>query len=201
MKLQALFTLLAAAKVGAHVTANPNSAIEGTYFVTVFRIPHGCGNSSTTKVIINYDEELVKDGIAFTPQNVAGWKAASLQSSGAPADSSLNSEHGSGATSSGVAYTDGELPHDMYSDFGLSLKMPMLSGFNPSRNGTLYFAVLQQCKNGEWQNWTSPDSKSFPPPQIKILASNSTKSGSSGAQTHFPAFSLVLAAFAFVSYY
>lgn len=196
MKIQALLSLLTAAKVGAHVTANPSSATEGTYFVTVFRIPHGCGNASTTQVIINYDEELIKANAAFTPQMVAGWKASTLQSSGAPADSSLNDEHGSGATSTGVVYSGGEIPHDMYGDFGLSLKMPLLSGFNASRNGTLFFSVLQQCKDGVWQNWTSPDSKSFPPPQIKIIA---TKAGSSDAQSQLPTLTLLLAAFAFVS--
>ncbi|KAI0219288.1 hypothetical protein L0F63_001156 [Massospora cicadina] len=198
MELLQLF-IIAIANVGAHVTANPNSATEGTYFVTTFRIPHGCGNASTTKVIINYDEELVKASTSFTPQMVAGWKATPIEPSEAPAGLDQNSEVGSGATSTGVVYTNGELPHNQYADFGLSLKVPMLNGFNPERNGTLYFPVLQQCKDGQWQNWTTPGDKAHPPPQIKIIAAN-TKSSSSLGQDQFPILTLLMA-FILVIYY
>jgi periplasmic copper chaperone A len=127
--------LLSAAPALAHVSASPDEAPAAGYTFHMFRVPHGCDGSPTTKMAIS-----IPDGVASVkPLEVAGWRIDMAMGPITPYDN-----HGE-TISEGVkevSWTGGPLPDDRVQQFGLSMKMPDKAG------ETVYFPVVQTCQKG-----------------------------------------------------
>jgi periplasmic copper chaperone A len=136
------FILAATCAIGgasawAHVTATPNEAPAGTYFRTAFTVPHGCNGSPTVAVRIK-----IPDGVmSVKPQMKPGWEVTITNRK---LDKSIDAGHGKTVTETvdEVAWRGGPLPDSLYDTFGLMMKLPNAPG------RTLYFPVIQECKDG-----------------------------------------------------
>lgn len=58
-----------AAAASAHVTVTPDTTEAGSYALLTFGVPHGCGDSPTTKVSVQVPEQVV----TVTPTVNPGW--------------------------------------------------------------------------------------------------------------------------------
>jgi uncharacterized protein YcnI len=134
LSLLALCT--AAAPAFAHVTASPDQAKAGGYFITNFSVPHGCAGAATVAVRIKIPEG-VED---VKPQMKPGWTIAiSKRNLAAP----KRDEHGNTVTATvdEVDWRGGPLPDANYDTFGLVMKLP-------DKPGTIYFPTVQECETG-----------------------------------------------------
>jgi uncharacterized protein YcnI len=161
----------------AHVTANPSIAAPGSYFVTAFRVPHGCNGSPTINVTITIPNTIS----SVTPQVVPGWN---ISFGYVPSLAPIPQEDGSfvNTTIGSVSYTGNTLPANMYTDFGISFKMPLTA----DNNNTLYFPTYQTCVNGSNLWIGTPNSNGTaqtanPAPKIQLTNSTSSSSGTKGS--------------------
>jgi uncharacterized protein YcnI len=121
----------------AHVTASPNEAAAGSYFQSAFTVPHGCSGSPTIAVRIK-----IPDGVtSVKPQMKPGWQ---IEIKNRKLDTPIDAGHGRmiSETVDEVAWRGGSLPDIYYDTFGLVMKLPDDAG------KTLYFPVVQECKEG-----------------------------------------------------
>jgi periplasmic copper chaperone A len=121
----------------AHVTASPDEAVAGSYFITNFTVPHGCAGAATVALRIK-----IPAGVSdVKPQMKPGWQAATvMRKLEAPA----TDEHGNIVAEAvdEVAWRGGPLPNALYDSFGLLMKLPATKG------ATLYFPTVQECEKG-----------------------------------------------------
>ncbi|KAF9407301.1 hypothetical protein BGZ94_002757 [Podila epigama] len=164
-------TLLVATSVQAHVTANPSVGTANAYFQTNFRVPHGCDGNATDRVIV----EIPKGVTAVKPKATVPWTTTINM---VPLDPPVVTPTGTVNTTVGsITWAGGNLPDNMYEDFGLQFKLP-------ATTGPLYWMINQHCVNGEWNNWTGiPDAagktSGFPAAVIQI--NNATAGAGHGA--------------------
>lgn len=126
----------------AHITAQPNEAVAGSYFETSLKVPHGCDGSSTVAIQVT----IPTDVLSVKPQMKPGWQV-DLQTR--VIDPPLKGEHGAviAKAVSAVEWRGGPLPDSLYDSFGLVMKLPDTPG------KTLWFPVVQTCENGR-REWT-----------------------------------------------
>jgi len=74
----AALTLALAVPASAHVTVNPNTAVQGGYAKLTFRVPNESDTASTTKVEVNLPAETPFASVSLKP--VAGWTMAPVKS-------------------------------------------------------------------------------------------------------------------------
>jgi len=65
------FTLALAVPASAHVTVNPNTAVQGGYTKVTFRVPNESDDTNTVKVEVNLPTETPFASVSLKP--VAGW--------------------------------------------------------------------------------------------------------------------------------
>jgi len=126
-----------ASPVLAHVTAQPESAVAGSYFTLTFTVPHGCDGSSTKSLRIKIPEGVT----SVKPQMKAGWNVTIKTRK---LDPPIKGERGQTITETvdEVDWRGGPLPNNLYDTFGLAMKLPDTSG------QTLYFPAVQECEQG-----------------------------------------------------
>jgi uncharacterized protein YcnI len=71
-------TLALAVPASAHVTVNPNTAVQGGYAKVTFRVPNETDSANTTKVEINLPVDTPFASVSLKP--VAGWTMAPVRS-------------------------------------------------------------------------------------------------------------------------
>jgi len=74
----AVLTLALAVPASAHVTVNPNTAVQGGYAKVTFRVPNESDTDSTTKVEVNLPADAPFASVSLKP--VAGWTMVSVTS-------------------------------------------------------------------------------------------------------------------------
>lgn len=136
-----LATLLLPVASLAHVTIDPKSAPAGEYAKLVFRVPHGCEGSPTTKISIRIPGGVV----SVKPQVHPGWKIVTKTGKYATPVTLHGKEITEGLVE--VSWIGGPLPDAYMDEFGLSVKLPDRGGER------LYFPTVQTCKKGE-SAWT-----------------------------------------------
>jgi periplasmic copper chaperone A len=126
-----------AGAAAAHVTASPDQAKAGSYFITSFTVPHGCAGASTVAVRIKLPDD-VQD---VKPQMKPGWTVEVVRRKLAQA---VRDSHGNTITEAvdEVDWRGGPLPDSLYDSFGLLMKLPDRAG------ATLYFPTVQECQSG-----------------------------------------------------
>ncbi len=153
--------LALAAPAGAHVTLETPSAAIGSTYKAVLRVPHGCKGSDTTRIRVR-----IPDGaVAAKPQPKPGWTLDVVQGDYARPEKL----HGATITS-GVREISwsGDLPDAYYDEF--VFRVSLSSSLKPG--GTLYFPVVQECKQGvdRWIDTSGKEDAESPAPGIKLLA-------------------------------
>lgn len=152
----------------AHMTATPNEAAAGTYFQTGFTVPHGCSGSPTVAVRIKIPEGVM----SVKPQKKPGWE---ITITNRKLDKAIDAGHGRMITETvdEIAWRGGPLPDSFYDTFGLMMKLPDAPG------RTLYFPVVQECKEGVHRWITVPaagekwNDLKEPAPFVKLRATAS----------------------------
>ena len=74
----ASLTLALAVPAAAHVTVNPNTAVQGGYAKVTFRVPNESDTANTTKVEVNLPADAPFASVSLKP--VAGWTMAPVRS-------------------------------------------------------------------------------------------------------------------------
>jgi uncharacterized protein YcnI len=124
----------------AHVTLDPKAEAPGSYAKLVFRVPHGCDGSPTTKITVRIPEGVV----SVKPQVHPGWKIAIRTGKYAKPVTLHGKEVTEGVVE--VSWSGGPLDDAYMDEFGMSVKLP------DSLGARLVFPTIQTCKKGqsEW---------------------------------------------------
>jgi len=138
----AAFCMACSLPAAAHVTLEQAEAPVGAPYKAVFRVPHGCDQSSTVRLTVRIPEGV----IAVKPMVKPGWQIATMRG---PYAKTYSFYHGAtfseGVTT--VTWSGGNLPDAFYDEFVLSV---FIAGdLSPGR--MLYFPVVQTCERGEHQ--------------------------------------------------
>ncbi|QJW34953.1 YcnI family protein [Cellulosimicrobium protaetiae] len=167
--------VVGAGAASAHVTVKPDTTEAGAYALLTFGVPHGCGESSTTKVSIQMPEQIV----AVTPSVNPGWDVEKVMEDLAePVDDGHGGEYTERVAE--VVYTAKTPLPDGYRDaFVLSLKLPEAEG------ETLVFPTVQACEEGE-SAWVQvpaegedADALELPAPMFELTAAEGDGHGTS----------------------
>jgi uncharacterized protein YcnI len=122
----------------AHVTLEQRQASADSYYKAQLRVTHGCKGSPTVRVRVR-----LPDGVSgVRPQPKAGWK---LEIKRVKLARPLDDGHGGQITETvgEVEWSGGTLPDEQFDEFALIMRLPDRPGI------TLYFPVVQECKQGE----------------------------------------------------
>ncbi|MET3720604.1 MULTISPECIES: YcnI family protein [unclassified Arthrobacter] len=160
----AALLLTAAAGASAHVGVTPDKTAANSYALLTFGIPHGCEESSTTKVAITLPAELNDAQPTVNPNWTVEKVTEQLAEPKKLADGSSITKR-----TSQIVYTARTLlAHELRDALVLSVKLPDAAG------STLYFPTLQSCETG-LTNWSEiatdgqdPHSLKAPAPSITI---------------------------------
>ena len=153
----AVLTLALAVPASAHVTVNPNTAVQGGYAKVTFRVPNESDTANTTKVEVNLPADAPFASVSLKP--VAGWTMAPVRSKLAkPIEA-----HGTQITEavSKITWTatgDGLLPGE-FDLFTIS------AGPLPTKPNKLTFKAVQTYSNGEVVSWIQQTVKGAPEPE------------------------------------
>ncbi|MER1967598.1 YcnI family protein [Castellaniella sp. GW247-6E4] len=153
--------LALAAPAGAHITFETSSAVIGSSYKAVLRVPHGCQGSDTTRIRIR-----MPDGaVAVKPQPKPGWTLDLVQGDYAKPETLHDATITSGVRE--IAWS-GDLPDAYYDEF--VFRVSLSSSLKPG--DTLYFPVVQECKQGtdRWIDTSGKDGVDGPAPGVKLLA-------------------------------
>ncbi|MEV7963359.1 YcnI family copper-binding membrane protein [Oerskovia paurometabola] len=134
-----LLLALGASGASAHVSVNPDTTTAGSYALLTFGVPHGCGESATTKVSIQIPEPIT----SVTPTVNPGWDVEKVMVTLA---TPIDDGHGGQLTErvGEIVYTARTPLPDGYRDaLVLSTKLPDTVG------ETLVFPTVQTCQEGE----------------------------------------------------
>lgn len=135
--------LLGSGIANAHVTVTPSTAEAGAYSVLTFSVPHGCGDSPTTRIAINMPDTIA----AATPTVNPGWE---LEKVTVPLDGAATDSHGNTLSErvDQILYTARTpLPADVRDVFEIQLQIP-----EDAAGSALTFPVVQSCESGE-ESW------------------------------------------------
>lgn len=179
----AALILAGAGAASAHVGVTPDKTSANSYALLTFAIPHGCEESSTTKVAITLPAELNDAQPTVNPN----WTVEKVTEQLAepkklPDGSSITKR------TSQIVYTAKQpLPHELRDTLVLSVKLPDAPGT------TLNFPTLQTCETGQ-TDWSEipkdgqdPHSLEAPAPSITITdaaAADSHAAAAAGSAAH-----------------
>jgi copper(I)-binding protein/uncharacterized protein YcnI len=161
--LAILLPVLAAGSASAHVTLADPKAAPGAYYVSFFRVGHGCAGSATTALRIEVPDRVP----VIRPQPKAGW---TIEIERAPLNPPVKGEGGKMLTErvKAITWRGGPLPDEDWDQFGVSAKLP-------DTLGKLYFPAVQTCEVGE-ARWVEvpaadkPGRLQHPAPAVEIAA-------------------------------
>lgn len=163
----AALTLALAVPAAAHVTVNPNTAVQGGYTKVTFRVPNESDTASTTKVEVNLPPDAPFASVSLKP--VAGWTmtaekgklAQPIQAHGSPITEAVNKI-------TWTATGDAAIKPGQFQEFDVSLgPLPKVD--------QVVFKALQTYSDGTIVRWidepttdgTEPDK---PAPVLKLTA-------------------------------
>lgn len=163
----AALTLALAVPAAAHVTVNPNTAVQGGYAKVTFRVPNESDTASTTKVEVNLPADAPFASVSLKP--VAGWTmtaekgklAQPIQAHGSPITEAVNKI-------TWTATGDAAIKPGQFQEFDVSLgPLPKVD--------QVVFKALQTYSDGTIVRWidepttdgTEPDK---PAPVLKLTA-------------------------------
>ena len=176
-------TLVLAGPASAHVTVNPNTAVQGGYAKVTFRVPNESDTASTTKVEINLPAETPFASVSLKP--VAGWTMAPVKSKLAkPIEA-----HGAQITEAVTKITwtatgDAAIRPGQFQEFDVSLgPLPEVP--------QVVFKALQTYSDGTVVRWideptTDGTEPEKPAPVLKLTAAAATDAPAAATSTGTP---------------
>ncbi len=179
----AALTLALAGPASAHVTVNPNTAVQGGYAKVTFRVPNESDTESTTKVEVNLPVDSPFASVSLKP--VAGWTAVTVKSKLAkPIEA-----HGAPITEAITKITwtatgDATIKAGQFQEFDVSLgPLPAVP--------QIVFKALQTYSDGTVVRWidepttdgTEPES---PAPVLKLTAAAATDAPAAAGSSAAP---------------
>lgn len=132
-----------ASGASAHVTANPDSAVQGSYAKVSFRVPNEEPKADTTKVVVELPADHPVVSVSVRP--VPGWSVSVTESKLAKpvqAEGSMVTK-----AVSRITWTGGRITPGQFQEFDVSL------GPLPSDTDRLVFKATQTYSSGEVVNW------------------------------------------------
>ncbi|HVL63950.1 MAG TPA: YcnI family protein [Actinomycetota bacterium] len=152
----ALVALVTAVPAWAHVTVQPNEAPAGSFFRFVVRVPNERDNASTTKVEVQFPDNLVF--VSF--QDKQGWER-SVQMRQLDEPIEVFGEEMDEVVGS-VTWSGGEIgPHE-FEEFGFSARVP-------EGEDVLEFPALQTYDSGEVVRWIGPADSEEPAARVSVV--------------------------------
>jgi uncharacterized protein YcnI len=115
---------LAAQTADAHVTLETTQAPTDSYYKATLRVPHGCNGTPTVALRVRIPEGVT----SVKPQPKQAWKLETVRAK----DKEISE----------VAWSGGALADEHFDEFMMMVKLPDRPG------ATLYFPVVQECKQG-----------------------------------------------------
>jgi uncharacterized protein YcnI len=150
----------------AHVGVTPDKTAANSYSLLTFGIPHGCEDSSTTKVTITLPAELDDAQPTVNPN----WTAEKVTEQLAEPKKIADGASITKRTSQIVYTAKAPLDPSLRDALVLSVKLPDTAG------KTLYFPTLQNCEVGQ-TDWAElpaegqdPHSLKAPAPSVTVTA-------------------------------
>src|SRR5882724_7547071 len=159
---------LAVSPAFAHVSLETKQATVGSSYKAVFKVPHGCAGSATTKIRVQIPEGV----ISVKPMPKPGWTLETVKGKYAAEYDYFGSKQSEGVKE--VAWSGGKLADDNYDEFVVTTYLT--GGLKP--DSTLYFPVVQECEQGvsrwidipkEGADTHGHDSKT-PAPGVKLIS-------------------------------
>jgi periplasmic copper chaperone A len=172
----ALFTLAGVAS--AHVTANPDTAQQGSYTKVSFRVPNERDNASTTQLEVDLPTD--HPIASVETREVPGW-TSTVQKTKLAKPITTGDGQVTEAVSK-ITWTGGKIPPGMFEDFDVSM------GPLPTDTNELVFKALQTYDNGEVVRWidTAPPGApepDHPAPVLKLTPANATPASAAAVTT------------------
>jgi uncharacterized protein YcnI len=158
--LTALAALIVIPAASAHVTMNPGEWEEGGFARFALRVPNESDTASTTKIVVQFPENVIS--ARFEP--VPGWKRTIKM---AQLDEPIESEEGPITERlDTVTWEGGEIKPGEFMEFGVSLRVP-----EDAAGQTLWFPAIQTYSDGEEAEWIEQDPEAEEPaPSVAVLA-------------------------------
>lgn len=160
----AALLLSVAVGAAAHVGVTPDKTSANSYALLSFAIPHGCEDSSTTKVAITLPTELNDAQPTVNPN----WTVEKVSEQLAEPKKLPDGSSITKRTSQIVYTAKAPLAHELRDVLVLSVKLPDTPG------STLYFPTLQSCEIGQtdWseiaQEGQDPHALEAPAPSVTV---------------------------------
>jgi uncharacterized protein YcnI len=161
--------LALAAPAAAHVTANPDTAEQGSFTKVSFRVPNEQPKGDTTQVEIDLplDHPLPSVSVRPTP----GW-TVSVTKSKLPKPVKTNDLEITEAVSK-IVWTKGTIKPEQFEEFDVSM------GPLPTDTDTLAFKAIQTYSDGKVVNWDQPQPAGAEEPEHPAPTLHLTKAGAS----------------------
>jgi uncharacterized protein YcnI/predicted anti-sigma-YlaC factor YlaD len=153
----------------AHVTAQPNTAAQGSYSKIAFRVPNEEDSASTTKLEVSFPTDHPIASVEVKP--VPGWTAQIDKSKLA---TPLKSDDGPITEAvSKITWTGGKIDPDNFQEFEVSM------GPLPTDTDKLVFKAVQTYDNGDVVRWIDTSGAGgaepeHPAPTVQLTAKDAT---------------------------
>lgn len=123
----------------AHVTLENQTAVAGTYYKAVLRVPHGCDGAATTRIRVQ-----IPDGaVSIKPMPKPGWTVSVKRETLAVP---IKGDHATITEAvREVTWEGGPLLDEHFDEFALMMKLP-------ETPGRVFFPTVQECgaKAARW---------------------------------------------------
>ncbi|HEY7488348.1 MAG TPA: YcnI family protein [Streptosporangiaceae bacterium] len=169
----ALAVLAVATPASAHVTANPDTAEQGSFTKVSFRVPNEEDKANTTKVEINLPLDHPIAAVSVRP--VPGW-TVSVQRSKLPQPVKSDDGEVTEAVSK-ITWSKGTIKPGEFQEFDVSM------GPLPTDTDTLMFKAIQTYSGGPVVRWDQPRTPGGEEPEHPAPALHLTKPSQDG-DTH-----------------
>lgn len=145
-----------AAPAAAHVTVQPAEAPAGAFFRFVVRVPNERPDAATTKVEVQFPENLVF--VTFQPK--AGWKRSVTTTEPSEPIEAFGEEVDEVVDT--VTWSGGRIGPGEFDEFGFSARVPEAAG-------ELEFPALQTYEGGEVVRWIGPADADEPAARVAVV--------------------------------
>jgi uncharacterized protein YcnI len=139
----ALAVLAVAGPAFAHVTANPSTAVQGSYTKVSFRVPNEMEGTNTTQLVIDLPLDHPIASVSVRP--VPGW-TVTVSKSKLPTPIKSDDSEITQAVSK-IVWSKGTIAPGQFQEFDVSM------GPLPTDTDTLAFKAAQTYSNGQVVNW------------------------------------------------
>lgn len=156
------------ATAAAHVTLNPGEWEAGGFARFAVRVPNERSNAATTKVTVQFPENVIR--ASFQP--VPGWtRTVEMATLDEPVE--IFGEQVTERVAS-VTWSGGKIAPGEFQEFGVSFQVPEAPGEE------LVFPSLQTYSNGEIVRWIGPEDADEPAPRVAVLAAEEGEAAATG---------------------